>query len=111
MLGLVVDAHGPAHRDDGIPLPIRQRLALVELDARQLVRALAQDVLEHARRLAGDVLEDENPHQTPAGAPAPSRAASRRSTCQATRTSSSVVAALPMARRRTCLSFSRVCER
>ena len=86
-------------------------LTLVELDAHQLVTALQQDVLEHAGRLAGDVLQHEDTHQTLAEAPTPSRAASRLSTCQAARTSSSVVAALPTAKRRTCLSFRRVCER
>ena len=63
---LVVDAHGPAHRDDRVPGTAGQRLALVELDPHELVPALAQDVLEDPRRLARDVLQDEDAHHTPA---------------------------------------------
>ena len=63
-----------------------------------------EHVLEHARRLAGDVLQHEDAHQAPAAATGPRRAASRLSRSQAARTSSSVVAALPIARRSTCRS-------
>ena len=65
MLVLVVHAHRPAHRDDGVPRPGGQRLALVELHAHELVPALEQDVLEDPGRLARDVLQDQDAHQTP----------------------------------------------
>ena len=60
---LVVDAHGPAHRNDRVEFaPVGEWLAFVELDPVDPGAALDQDVLIDAGRLAGDVLEDERLH-------------------------------------------------
>ena len=61
VLGVVAGAHRSAHRQHRVELaPVRQRLALVDLDRdRPPPRARAITSREHARVLAGDVLEDE----------------------------------------------------
>src|SRR6185312_5132756 len=76
-LGVVVHAHGAAHRDDRVePGERRERLALVELDPVQRGPALVQDGLVFAGRLAGDVLEDDDVHAQASWLP---RAMARRS--------------------------------
>src|SRR6185503_9232065 len=60
VLVLLVGPHRAAHHDDRGELPpVRQRIALVELDPDEVESARAQLVLERRRWLARDVLQDE----------------------------------------------------
>jgi hypothetical protein len=62
-VGVVVDAHRAAHRDDQVvAAPIRKRLTLIELDPVDRGPPLAKGIFVCPRRLAGDVLENEAAH-------------------------------------------------
>ena len=70
VLGLVVGAHRPAHRQHRVELaPVRQRLALVELDGDRLHPALLDHLGEDAGVLAGDVLQDQQASSRRLGPP------------------------------------------
>jgi hypothetical protein len=57
---LLVSPHRAAHGDDsGVSAPVRERIALVDLDAIERRSPSQELVLEGRGRLAGDVLEDE----------------------------------------------------
>jgi hypothetical protein len=57
---LLVGPHRAAHGDDaGVSAPVRERIALVDLDAIERRSPSQELVLEGRGRLAGDVLEDE----------------------------------------------------